>query len=784
MSASRARMNPRPDRRSGARPPGVALPLTLFVLLVLVLPGTGFADPGATLRGTVVDPTGSGVNGVQVVASAVGGAAVDRVRTKDGGSYEFLDLAPGRYVVSFTKPGFESRTSAELEVAAEAPTVHDVRLELAELSDRVTVVGQTSRIVTKAETPILELPQAVSLVPGWLLEEQQVTHMTEAIRNVSGAVMSTTWRGSYDNYSLRGFIANQSTNLRRNGVGISKFGQLLDANAERVEVLKGPSSVLYGTLDPGGIVNVVTKRPQSRRALGADLRLGSYDQIEGRFDLTGPWSDRVFYRFNGALEDRDSYRDVVSYESAFFSSAFELLLGDSTRWNVELEWKDEEGTSDSGIVSTSSDFSAFDDLPIDTFLGEDEAVFRRRRTALFADLDHQIGSEWLVRSVLNFARYDRHPTDVVLRSLGSDGRTLSRRADDRKQDLDWAYGEVGLTGDHSTGALQHRFTFGLNVDSTSRDERFSRTNMDPIDILDPVQTGLPAEIPLLRETELAIDTYGFFAQDQIAIGDRWKLLLGLRYTTFDQTTENFTAGVREDFTADEVTPQLGLVFQPEPWWSLYASYSESFAPTLRLDDDGNSFDPSFGEQLEAGVKADLFSGRLAATLALFRLDRANVLSFVPDDTGALVPFQGGLWRSEGLELDLIGRLPPRWSYTLSYSYLDARVKEDGVFETGRRLGGAPEHSGSLWLRYELPMGLGLGGGLFHQGETMPFTSSNFFLPSHTTVDLAMTYPFTDRLRGQLNVKNVSDERYYTAGGGVTAYPAAPRTAQFLLTYRQ
>ena len=757
-------------------------------LSILVLPFVStmaLAEGGVTLKGQVTDPSGVGVDGVEIAASTTpGGALAKGVQTQGGGHYELTELPPGRYVLNASKSGFESQTSEVLNLESGSALTHDVRLELSQISDQLTVTGRTSRIVTKVETPILLLPQAVSLVPDWLLEEQQVTHMTEAIRNVSGAVMSTTWRGGYDNYSLRGFIANQSSNLRRNGVGISKFGQLLDVNTERVEVLKGPSSVLYGTLDPGGIINVVTKRPQPQRGLSVDLRGGSYDHIEGRIDLTGPLSDRVFYRINGATEDRNSYRDLVSYESTFLSSALQFLVGNSTRWDVELEYKDEEGTSDSGIVSNTSDFGAFDQLPISTFFGEEDAVFRRQREALFSRFDHQIGSRWLVRGVFNLARYDRNPTDVVLRNLASDGRTLNRRADDRKQDLDWSYGELELSGDFSSGALEHRFSFGVNFDSSRRDERFSRTNMDPIDIFEPVQTGLPAEIPLLRETELNIDTLGLFIQDQISINDRLTVLLGLRYTTFDQTNNNLTTGVRQDFTADEVTPQLGIVFQQKPWLSFYASYSESFAPTLRLDDNGNSFEPSFGEQLEAGVKADLFSGRLSATLALFQLDRANVLSFVPDETGALVPFQGGLWRSEGLELDLSGRLAPSWSVSFSYAYLDARVLEDGVFDTGRILGGAPEHSGSLWLRHEFKNGLALGGGLFYQDETRPFTSSSFFLPSFTTADAMLSYRFSDRFQAQLNVKNIFDERYYTAGSAVSAYPAAPTTAHLLLTFQQ
>lgn len=648
--------------------------------------------------------------------------------------------------------------------------------------DEITVTGFASRVATRFETPVMDLPQGVTIVPNWLLYEQQAVTLTEAIRNVSGTVMTTTWRGAYDNYAIRGFIANQNTNLRRNGVGVSKFGQLLDPNTERVEVLKGPSSVLYGTLDPGGIINIQTKRPLEQNRLSADLRVGSFDQVEGRLDVTGPISDRVLYRVNAALESRDSYRDVVSYETAFLSTAFAFLPNDSTRWDLELEFKDEEGTSDSGIAAPVGDFAVFDDLPDSTFLGEEDGVFRRSRIAIFNDIQHELNSQWKVRGIFNLARYDRHPTDVVLRSLEADGRTINRRADDRNQDLDWAYVEVNLDGTFETGALQHRLTIGSNFDSTSRDERFSRTNMDPIDIFDPVPTGLPATIPLLRETELDIDTVGVYVQDQIKLDEKFTFLLGLRYTSFDQDTTNLTADTLQSFTADEVTPQIGVVYHAQPWLSLYASYSESFAPTLRLRDDGTNFDPSFGEQIEAGIKTELLSGRLSTTLAVFQLDRANVLSFVPDQNGDLVPFQGGLWRSDGVEVELLARLQDSLSIAVNYAYLDARVIDDGVFETGRPLGGAPKNSGSIWLNYEAQNGFGIGGGVLYQDEARTFTSSTVPLPSWVTADFALSYRFSDRFRMRLNLKNAFDERYYTAAFGVTAYPAAPRSAQLLFSY--
>ena len=647
--------------------------------------------------------------------------------------------------------------------------------------EEIIVTGFESRVATKFETPVMELPQGVTIVPTWLLEEQQAVTLTEALRNVSGAVMSTTWRGGYDNYAIRGFIANQSSNLRRNGVGISKFGQLLDANTDRVEVLKGPSSVLYGTLDPGGIINVQTKRPLDQNRFSTDLRIGSYNQIEGRVDVTGPISDRVLYRVNAALEDRESYRDVVSYEKAFLSTAFTFLPADSTRWDLEIEFKDEEGTSDSGIAAPVADFAVFDELSDSTFLGEKDGVFRRSRIAVFNDIQHELNSQWKIRGIFNFARYDRHPTDVVLRSLQGDGRTINRRADDRQQDLDWVYAEVNLEGTFETGALEHRLAIGSNIDSTSRDERFSRTNMDPIDIFNPVPTGLPDTIPLLRETELDIDTVGVYVQDQIRIDDRLTFLLGLRYTTFDQDSNNLTTSTLQSFSADEFTPQFGVVYRAQPWLSLYASYSESFAPTLRLRSDGSNFDPSFGEQIEAGIKTDLLSGRLSATLAVFQLDRANVLSFV-DVNGDLVPFQGGLWRSDGVEVELLARLQDSLSIAVNYAYMDARVVEDGVFETGRSLGGAPRNSGSVWINYEADNGFGIGGGVAYQDEAKTFTSSTVPLPSWVTADFAVLYRFSDRLRMQLNLKNAFDERYYTAAFGVTAYPAAPRTAQLLFNY--
>jgi iron complex outermembrane receptor protein len=669
------------------------------------------------------------------------------------------------------KPG----TSEETARAADA--------ELSEPSEKitheetVTVLTDVSRVATKSDTEVGLIPQAINVVSEEILQEQQIDDLSEVIRNVSGATMAGN-----NSYGVRGVVvSNSDGNFRKNGVEMFTAGQFLNPNVERVEVLKGPFSVLYGRLDAGGIINFVTKKPLLDSRQSVDLRGGEFGYGEARIDATGPLNaaKTLLYRVNAAYETRDSYRDEVAARTTFVAPVVTAFFGEGTQWINEMEYRADRSTSDPGFAAPVASFGSLDRQPVDRFLGEAGAEIEHAQQSFQSTLESQLSGRWMVRFSASAVDHDRDPSQVLLGSLRPDGRTINRSANFRQIDYQSRFGEALAIGDLTTGPLRHQLTVGASYQRTVQEDLARSGSIAPADIFAPVSTGLPAELPLTTNHKMNVDLSGAFVQDQIQIGERLHLQLGLRYTEFEQEDVNRLLGTVRPYKAEELTPQGGLVFLPRPWLSLYASYSESFKPSQNVDlPAGRVAAPQYGEQTEVGAKADLLNGRLSTTFALFRLNRTNQLSFIRDpETGLFSTFQGGLHRSEGAELDVIGRIGGL-RVIASYAWMDAVVAEDPAYLPGRRLGAAPEHSGSFWATYWFRNGLGLGCGVFYQDQFKSFTSSNIFLPSFVTADATVSYRFADRWTAQVIVKNLLDERYYLSGAGSNiALPAPPRTAQ-------
>jgi iron complex outermembrane receptor protein len=651
------------------------------------------------------------------------------------------------------------------------------------VTGEITVIAPASRVGTKAETEILETPQAIVEVPGQVLEEQQVDSLADALRNVS-SIQSTSFGGDYNEFSIRGFSADLDGNFRKNGVETTKFGEILNSNVERVEVLKGPSSVLYGRLDPGGVINVVTKQPQAVFHHNVQLRTGQYDYVEGRFDSTGPLngSKSLLYRLNASDETSGSYRDLVSSRSLFASPVLTWLPTAQSRLNVEYEHRKDQGINDPGLSSPSRTFDALAGIPVHTFLGEKAAETHFGYDLVQTTYENQLTSNWSLRSVLNRTRYNRDPNYISLGAFRPDGRTINRGINFREQDYTDNYGDVALGATFSTGPVHHRLDFGTDYQWTDLQERRFGGAIAPIDAFNPVQTGGPSNLAVTSLSKQDFKMFGAYLQDQVRFRERLVLQLGARLTDLDQKTHNLLTDTRTKLSANEVSPQVGLVYLLRPSLSVYGSYSESFAPTLFTDNQGNPFDPSFGDQYEVGVKSELLQGRLLVTAAWFQLTRTGVVSFFRDSTGTFVSVQGGTHRSRGEELDMVGRIGSRLDVIASYSHLDGYVVKDPAYAPGTPLGGAPRQKGSLWLNYRFESGLGLGAGVFHMDERKAFLSSLAPIPGYTTADAAISYLFQRRIKAQLTVSNLFNEQYFLNGDGVVGLPARPRTFQTSLSY--
>lgn len=627
---------------------------------------------------------------------------------------------------------------------------------------------------TKTGAALRDLPFVLTIVPRELIEDRRFTFLGEALDNVAGAQRKLGY-GGVQNFGafIRGFDSGFVT--LRNGFRDFGFYTLRDtANVERYEILKGPASLLYGTLQPGGVANTLSKQPLARPFRQATIIAGDFDFYRGELDLGGPLADSVFYRLNLAAEDAGSFRDQVGNRSEFVAPVVTWLIGTDTRLTVELEYKHADYTWDLGLPRHPASFT----VPVSRFLGEPDARNDVQSASVSSILEHRFNANWKFRQNLA-AAYSGG--DYNLRSptgIGADNRTVGRVAY-ATQERSENYAVLHeLVGQFDLGATRHQAIVGLDLNRNVDGYDFFFQTLASIDLLAPVYGAQPdAGFPLFGN-EVTRDDAGVYFQDLVSLGDQVKLLVGARYDSVHyENYDRLAKSVARTATDAALSPQAGVVWQPAAASSLYASYSTSFLPvTSGRRADGSFLEPEEGEQFEIGAKQELFDGRASATVAAFWIAKQNVST--PDPATPTFRVQTGEQKSRGAEIELTGELLPGWDLIATGAYLDAYVSRDNTFPVGSLLPGAPEWSGSLWSKYTFPSGsmkgLSCGLGAFSASKRKAgLPNAAWWLPAYTRLDAMIGYG-RDRWHAQLNVKNVTDERIYDLTG-TTIMPQAPRT---------
>ncbi len=647
-----------------------------------------------------------------------------------------------------------------------APTDEPIELVVTGEQDGYRVPNTS--VGTRTDTPLRDIPQTIQVVPQEVLRDQNVTRLQDATRNVAGASQFGSSITDRDQgIRLRGF---EATNPYRNGVRDQETSQIIDfANVERVEVLSGPASVLFGrTLAPGGVVNIVTKQPLSNPYYAVDATFGSFDFYRGAIDLSGPLNDSetLLYRLNVAYQNRNAFVDRFDESQFFIAPVISLALGDRTRLTLEGEYLDQAG-------------SFFIGLPIEgTVLPNPNGRIPRNRNTSEGEinrslsrvgyrLEHQFSDNWSLQNVFRASFFEYENSLVIGAGLNPDLRTINRTRSDFIQDTQ-TYGlQTYLTGKFSTGSIDHQLLLGVDlnrIDGLFAGQSFSGT-ASPIDVFNPVY-GLPTgPLTLVSDTDNVVDSLGFYVQDLVTLTPNLKLLLGGQFDLVRQTNEDFLANTESTESSDAFSPRVGLVYQPIPPISLYASYARSFTPQGGTDFEGNRFVPERGTQYEVGVKADL-NDQLSATLAFYEITLSNVLTTDPGNPDFSI--QVGEQRSRGFDLTLGGEILPGWSIIAGYAYIDAEVTEDNSIPEGTGFGNVPEHSFNLWTKYEFQsgplQGFGMGVGLFYVGERPGFFDTSYELPSYLRTDAALYYQ-RNRFRAALNFRNLFDVTYFESSYG-------------------
>jgi iron complex outermembrane recepter protein len=732
----------------------------------------------------------------------------------DGPTFQADNPAPG--VVSVTVTQVDSQNSSEgsrvqvqvigdqnlpkAEIRVQQPTPPAVEEPLSEEDElEITVTAEQEQdgyrvpnatTATKTDTPLRDIPQSIQVVPRQVIEDQGSTRISDITRNVSGVTTTTGPSGVGESFTIRGFTGNEfgASNEFRNGFRSLGLGSFNTSNIERVEVLKGPASVLYGQIEPGGLINFVTKQPLDRPYYSGELEIGSFDFYRPSLDISGPLSrdKRLLYRLNLGYENSGSFVNFVDRQIFQITPSLSYAISDNTKLTLSYEYLSEEGTNNPGLPRNPIAFN----LPRSLFLGEPDDTVDSEAQALTLGLEHRFSDNWQLRS--RFAwQSESFKRDAfrIGRRLEPDGRTLGRFLQVDTEDRTNSYSiQTDVIGKFKTGPIDHQLLFGIEWVNFSDLDATGFAPVDGIDIFAPVY-GAPR--PTLFDDgadrlTTRSNTIGLYLQDQVTLLPNLKLLVGGRYEFINETSRVQPLDVdgvteidepsEDSFSNQAFSPRVGIVYQPIEPVSLYASYSTSFVPNNTLARTGELIEPTRGTQFEVGVKTELFDGKLAATLAAYQITRTNVLTVDPVDDNFSIPI--GKTRSRGIEFDLSGEPLPGLNIIGSLFINDSVVTVGDEFTpVGDTLIDAPRSGASLWATYEIQKGpvrgLGLGAGLFYVGEVEAELPNSFVLPSYVRADATLFYK-RDNWRVSLNFKNLFNTDTFT-NQGAAIYPGEPFT---------
>jgi iron complex outermembrane receptor protein len=709
----------------------------------------------------------------------------------------------------------KAEAEAEPEAAAAAPVVvavaeapvsagagaAEAQSENAE-SKKVYVKGSRQNYralsatgATKTDTLLKDLPQSVRVLTADLLKDVGVTSLASALDLSSGITRQSNLGGLWDSYSMRGFTGdpNFGSDYLVNGFSSSRgYNGLRDsASTASVEVLKGPASALYGRGEPGGTVNITTKKPRFEPAYAIDLSVGSFHTYRTAVDLTGPVTENIAYRLNGAFEKGDSFRDTVETRRSFISPSFIWLVGDNTKVSYELERSVQRVPFDRGVVAVNGVLGL---IPNSRFLGEpDDGPIEVKSLGHQVFVEHEFNEKWKLQTGVSYRDSSLIGFSTEANNLLADGRTLRRQRRYRDFSATDKSGRIELVGKFDTGPVTHNVLFG--ADAYRFDDRRIQTRRNPnatnpyaIDIYNPVYGGKSDPLLLSIDTQENQRSHAFYAQDQIDLTDQWKALLGIRWDKYDQTVQNFRTKAVNDQSLSASSPRGGLVYQPLPTVSLYATAAKGFRPNSGISIDNKGFPAEESKSYEAGIKLETADGKLTGTLAFYRITKENVLTTNPVNTDFSMP--AGEVASKGVELDVSGEIYKDLRLALAYAYTDAKVtKGDVTIITGSRFPNVPRQSGSIVLTKAFTVNgqqATLGGGATYVGDRLGdvAVTSNFKLPAYTTFKLISSWSPTKNLRLALNVDNLFNKRYYASSyQQVWVAPGQERTITLNLNYK-
>lgn len=649
-----------------------------------------------------------------------------------------------------------------------------------------------STTATKTDTPIMETPMSIQVIPRGVLADKQSITLPDAVNgHVSGVLGRTGGGYLYDNFIIRGLPGSGFGDAYRNG--LFNRQDIYDiANIEQVDILKGPAAMLYGRIEPGGLVNYVTKKPLATPYYSLQQQFGSFDQYRTLVDATGPIDKdkTLLYRLNGSYTNNSSFRDFVGNERVFIAPVITWHPNDKFETNLELEYKHDHFNADYGIPAIGARPAP---IPITRTLKDGGQGQNLESTTVGFDWTYRFNDNWKLTNRYLFKDWTLSGPILFNSFVEFDNTNnrflLNRSANIAGQDVQTHSTNLDLNGKFEFFGTKHNLLIGVDGFHATTDASNRSGDAPPIDIFNPVYGQV--DFAALEKSKFNGFFYrkeswiGAYIQDQITLFDKLHILLGGRYdnvTTggnFSPVSMNEAKAGRQAAKDDNFSPRGGILYQPLDWLSVYGSYSESFSGNNGIGSDNKPFDPQRGKQYEIGIKTETQDKRFSSTLAFFHLTKTNLLTDDPNEDDPNFQILAGKIRSKGIELDLAGQITESLNILATYAFTQASYTQDFSGLKGVRLENVPRHQGSIWGTWQFNNAFKVGLGAVFQGRRFgdPFTP-NFVMPGYVRLDAMAAYTHRigqHRLTAQVNLNNLLDKEYFanSDGSNTGAMPGAP-----------
>lgn len=748
--------------------------LSLLFLSVLFVT-QGFAQTG-TISGQVVDAANdSALTGVNVglLQTRLGAA------TGDNGSFTIGNVPEGNYTIRASIIGYKT---VERDIRVRSDQTTELEIVLSQKSVELGGISVTGRrsgymiseisSVTKIGVPLLETPQSVSVITGQQLLNQNIGDLGEALRYSSGVQGETFGFEPRTTFvRFRGFDATTS-GLYRDGLQLRNPNFAVGYNpepygAERIEVPKGPASVLYGAGSPGGLVNFVSKKPTQEPFGEVAFETGSFNRLQGQVDISGPIDAEgdFAYRFTGLARNSDTQVDYINNDRLFFAPAFSWQPTNNTSLTILARYQKDNTKSSQRLPEDGTlDPNPNGSIPVDRFAGEpDVGKYDRLQRSAGYQFEHETGS-WTFRQNLRYYAIGLDDIVVYGSALRDDNRTMDRFIFESFGQLDGLAFDNQAQLNVTTGPVAHKVLIGLDYQNVNVHSEQNFGVAPPIDLFDPSYGADVSDPSPFADTETTQRQTGIYLQDQLSFNDTFIITLNGRYDWATTETDNKLSDTHSEQSDNAFSGRVGITWKTDLGLAPYASYSESFSPVIGTNQSGEQFDPETGQQYEVGLKYEPSGSNSYITVALYDLTRQNFLQTDPENFARV---QTGEANSRGIEVEGVAGFDFGLNLRGSFTYQDVEITESVVQEqVGDRPTQVRETMASLWADYSIQNGslegLGVSGGVRHLGPMYGDLPNTLKIPAVTLADAALFYNWSN-FRLQLNVDNVFDNKYVASG---------------------